>query len=167
MSRHWWRSQRCSVALPQSGVPSFIVGPTCVFGLPLTHATDRTIITNVPTVDLSPEPLAVTILRLNPHLYTPHQAHPTPAEAAAHIREVDQMLDLLTGLLHLDATKRLTASAALSHPFLDADEEPDDYLDPTEGKCGHLHEWTAEGQRECKPKELLLTLKTARALARW
>lgn len=112
---------------------------------------NRTIITNVPSVDDPPESLSTMILRLNPHLYTPHQPHPTPDQAAEHIANVDAMLDLVTRLLHMDPTRRLTASAALRHRFINADDSPDELIDPTEGKCGHLHEWTAEGQRELTP----------------
>lgn len=114
--------------------------------------TDRTIICNVPTVDGPPDSLAALILRLNPHLYTPHQPHPTPEEAMQHITAVDQALDLVNRMLRVDSTSRLTAAAALRHPFLafmaGDDDGPDELLDVTEGKCGYLHTMTAEGQRE-------------------
>lgn len=49
----------------------------------------------------------------------------------------------------MDSTKRVTAAQALRHRFLSdpADDGPDELLDPTEGKCGLLHQWV-NGQRE-------------------
>lgn len=109
--------------------------------------------TNVPTVDHPPDSLAALILRLNPHLYTPHQAQPTREEALAHITDVDAAFDLCGRLLRLDATTRITAAAALRHRFLanDEDDGPDEILDVTEGKCGHLHQITEDGTREFLP----------------
>lgn len=111
---------------------------------------DRTIITNVPTVDTAPESLAPVILKLNPHIYTPHSSNVTREEAEEHIQMVDQAIDLCSRLLRLDATKRITAANALRHPFIaprDPEEEEeamedmveDQVLDINAGKCGHLH----------------------------
>ncbi|KLT38754.1 kinase-like protein [Cutaneotrichosporon oleaginosum] len=109
---------------------------------------NRTFISNVPTLDEPPESLASLILRLNPHLYTPHQPDPTPEEALEHILAVDCALDLCAKLLHVDSTRRITAAQALRHRFLGnaEDDGPDEQLDPTEGKCGLLHRWV-DGQR--------------------
>ncbi|WVQ86040.1 hypothetical protein IAT38_008208 [Cryptococcus sp. DSM 104549] len=113
---------------------------------------NRTIISNVPTFDTAPSSLSDVILKLNPHLYTPHTPNPSPEEALAHIEQIDQVLDLCTKMLRLDATKRLTAAGALRHPFLKVrkgkgeeegvvqeDLEEEEVLEPTEGKCGDLH----------------------------
>lgn len=106
----------------------------------------------MPAVESPPDSLAALILRLNPHLYTPHQLHPTPEDAMQHITAVDQALDLVNRMLRVDSTSRLTAAAALRHPFLASDagddDGPDELLEVTEGKCGYLHTLTAEGQRE-------------------
>nr|XP_031862507.1 uncharacterized protein CI109_002004 [Kwoniella shandongensis]KAA5529579.1 hypothetical protein CI109_002004 [Kwoniella shandongensis] len=107
---------------------------------------NRTIISNVPTIDNNPPTLSALVLKLNPHIYTPHMSNPTPADAREHIESIDQAIDLCTRLIRLDATKRLTAAQALRHPFLSADVDPEDeagqdeVLAPTEGKCGELHE---------------------------
>ncbi|WVQ95610.1 hypothetical protein IAU59_002708 [Kwoniella sp. CBS 9459] len=109
---------------------------------------NRTIMTNVPTVDSHPSTLSALVLKLNPHIYTPHMTNPSPADAKEHIESIDQAIDLCQRLLRLDSTKRLTAAQALRHPFLapgpdEPDEEAemdDEVLDPTEGKCGDLHE---------------------------
>ncbi|WVF68054.1 hypothetical protein IAT40_002817 [Kwoniella sp. CBS 6097] len=108
---------------------------------------NRTIMTNVPTVDSHPSTLSALVLKMNPHIYTPHMTNPSPADAKEHIECIDQAIDLCQRLLRLDSTKRLTAAQALKHPFLvpgegeDGEEEPEDVvLDPTEGKCGDLHE---------------------------
>ncbi|BEJ11324.1 hypothetical protein CspHIS471_0107460 [Cutaneotrichosporon sp. HIS471] len=112
---------------------------------------NRTFVSNVPTLDDPPESLASLILRLNPHLYTPHQPHPTQEEALDHILAIDAALDLCSKLLHTDSTKRLTAAQALRHRFLadQADDGPDELLDPTEGKCGLLHQWV-DGQHQAR-----------------
>lgn len=69
-----------------------------------------------------------------------------------HITAVDQALDLVNRMLRVDSTSRLTAAAALRHPFLASrageDDGPDELLEVTEGKCGYLHTVTPEGQRE-------------------
>ncbi|OCF43627.1 CDC7 protein kinase [Kwoniella heveanensis CBS 569] len=108
---------------------------------------NRTMMTNVPTVDSHPPTLSALVLKLNPHIYTPHMTNPSPADAKEHIESIDQAIDLCQRLLRLDSTKRLTADQALRHPFLapgegeDEEAEPEDeVLDPTEGKCGDLHE---------------------------
>ncbi|WWC65088.1 uncharacterized protein I303_107702 [Kwoniella dejecticola CBS 10117] len=108
---------------------------------------NRTIISNVPTLDSHPSSLASLVLKLNPHIYTPHMTSPTPEDARAHIEAVDQAIDLCQKLLRLDATKRLTAAQALRHPFLapregEEDEEGgrDELINPEDGKCGELHE---------------------------
>ena len=108
---------------------------------------DRTIISNIPTVDTAPESLVPVILRLNPHIYTPPLANPSPDEAEEHIIRIDQAIDLCGRMLRLDATKRITAANALRHPFLEVgkgqegyeDMTEDEVLDVREGKCGHLH----------------------------
>jgi len=108
---------------------------------------DRTIISNIPTVDTAPESLVPVILRLNPHIYTPPLANPSPDEAEEHIIRIDQAIDLCGRMLRLDATKRITAANALRHPFLEVgkgqegyeDMMEDEVLDVREGKCGHLH----------------------------
>lgn len=112
---------------------------------------DRTIICNVPTVESAPDSLAALVLRLNPHLYTPHQPQPSPEDAMRHIMAVDQALDLVNRMLRVDSTSRLTAAAALRHPFLAPlagdDDGPDELLAVTDGKCGHLHSVT-DGQHQ-------------------
>lgn len=72
----------------------------------------------MPTLDDPPSSLTELILTLNPHLYTPHSSSPTPEEAKKHIEAIDDALDLVTKLLRLDCTKRLTAAQALRHPFV-------------------------------------------------
>ncbi|WWC92267.1 uncharacterized protein L201_007221 [Kwoniella dendrophila CBS 6074] len=113
---------------------------------------NRTIITNVPSVDTHPGSLASLVMRLNPHIYTPHMPNPTPEDAREHIEAIDQVIDLCHKLLRLDATKRLTAAQALRHPFLaplegeeDEEEGRDEIIHPTEGKCGDLHD-TEDGR---------------------
>ena len=107
---------------------------------------NRTIISNVPSLDVAPTSLSLMILKLNPHIYTPLMQHPSPADAKTHIEAIDHAIDLCTRLLRLDATKRLTAASALRHPFLRPrddenaeDLEPEEPFDPETGKCGHLH----------------------------
>jgi cell division control protein 7 len=115
---------------------------------------DRTIITNVPTVDNTPDSLTPVILKLNPHIYTPPLSNPSKEDAIEHITLIDQAIDLCGRLLRLDATKRITAANALRHPFLaPSDPRPsewqdmkeDEILDVRAGKCGHLH--GVEGNR--------------------
>ncbi|WWC72543.1 uncharacterized protein I206_106505 [Kwoniella pini CBS 10737] len=108
---------------------------------------NRTIMTNVPTVDSHPSSLASLVVNLNPHIYTPHMTNPTTEDARRHIEAIDQAIDLCQKLLRLDATKRLSAAQALRHPFLaahdgeeDEEEGRDEVLEPKEGKCGELHE---------------------------
>lgn len=115
---------------------------------------DRTIMTNVPTVDSAPPSLNHLILKLNPHLYTPPINNPTIEEARRHVEAMDGAIDLCTQLLRLDATKRITAARALNHVFF---QKGDDFWQPEpekagagseDGKCGNLHEVEA-GRREC------------------
>ncbi|WVR08562.1 hypothetical protein IAU60_005617 [Kwoniella sp. DSM 27419] len=110
---------------------------------------NRTIISNVPTLETNPPTLASLVLKLNPHIYTPHMANPTPADAKAHIESIDQAIDLCQRLLRLDATKRLSAVQALKHPFLaqgngetelHISDASDELLCPAESKCGDLHD---------------------------
>ncbi|WVW80868.1 hypothetical protein I302_102858 [Kwoniella bestiolae CBS 10118] len=108
---------------------------------------NRTIISNVPTLDSHPSSLASLVMKLNPHIYTPHMTNPTPDDAREHIEAIDQAIDLCQKLLRLDSTKRLSAAQALRHPFLapredeeDVEEGRDEVLDPKDGKCGELHE---------------------------
>lgn len=72
----------------------------------------------MPSLDDPPSSLTELILTLNPHLYTPHSSGPTSEEAKKHIKAIDDALDLVTKLLRLDCTKRLTAAQALRHSFL-------------------------------------------------
>lgn len=84
----------------------------------------------MPSLDDPPSSLTELILTLNPHLYTPHNSGPTPEEAKKHIKAIDDALDLVTKLLRLDCTKRLTAAQALRHPFLAGrDADWDEYND--------------------------------------
>jgi cell division control protein 7 len=115
---------------------------------------DRTIMTNVPTVDQSPPNLTDMVLRLNPHLYTPPLANPTRQQAQAHIEAMDDALDLCSKLLKLDATKRVSAKDALNHLFFqgrgmysDGEDREEEILTGVDGKCGHLHS-VADGKRE-------------------
>ncbi|WRT70669.1 uncharacterized protein IL334_007667 [Kwoniella shivajii] len=108
---------------------------------------NRTIISNVPTLDSHPPTLASLVLKLNPHIYTPHMTNPTPKDAQEHIVAIDQTIDLCSKLLRLDCTRRLTAAQALRHPFLapregeeDEEEGRDEIVDPLDGKCGELHQ---------------------------
>jgi cell division control protein 7 len=100
---------------------------------------------NVPTVDQSPPNLTDLVLTLNPHLYTPPHANPTPEEARKHIEAMDHALDLCSKLLKLDATKRLTAKQALHHQFFHdpivafGEDSGLPILRGVDGKCGHLH----------------------------
>ena len=81
---------------------------------------DRTIITNVPTLDDPLEDIKSIVLKLNPTLYIPKcSTSPTPAEAEEHIMAMDHALNLLRKCLILDPTKRITAANALEHPFFD------------------------------------------------
>ena len=116
---------------------------------------DRTIISNVPTIDTAPANLSSLIMRLNQHIFTPLQHHPSSADAKAHIEAIDNAIDLCTRLLRLDATKRLTAAAALRHPFLRPkteesmeDMEDEEILGGEDGKCGYLH-GIEDGKRPC------------------
>jgi cell division control protein 7 len=115
---------------------------------------DRTLMTNVPTVEQNPPNLSELVLTLNPHLYTPPLAAPTPEEAQIHIDMMDHALDLCSKLLKLDATKRISAKHALNHPFftmtvnVNENEEPaKPILTGLDGKCGHLHT-LEDGKRE-------------------
>ncbi len=72
--------------------------------------------------------------------------HPSPVDAKAHIEAIDNAIDLCTRLLRLDATKRLSASAALRHPLLrptqgesTEDMVDEEILGAEDGKCGDLH----------------------------
>lgn len=81
---------------------------------------DRTIITNVPTVDEPLDDMTTIVLKLNPNLYVPKcSTTPTPEEAEEHIVAMDNALNLLKKCLLLDPTKRITAANALEHPFFD------------------------------------------------
>lgn len=107
---------------------------------------DRTIITNVPTVDNAPPSLNYLILKLNPHLYVPSMLNPTAEEAQAHIDAMDDAIHLCSQLLRLDATKRITAAQALNEKFFAnaeegfVEEEEASNVGGEEGKCGNLHE---------------------------
>jgi cell division control protein 7 len=97
---------------------------------------------NVPQLDSAPNGLTSVILRLNPHIYTPPYAHPTPAQAAAHIEAMDAAMELCTCLLRLDCTRRFTARQALTHRFLATGTEGPDAeqrVHPMLGKCGMMH----------------------------
>ena len=114
---------------------------------------DRTIMTNVPTVDQSPPNLTDLVLRLNPHLYTPPLANPSREDARAHIEAMDDALELCSKLLKLDATKRVSAKDALNHLFFqgrgmdsDGEDREQEILSGVDGKCGHLHS-VADGKR--------------------
>ena len=116
---------------------------------------DRIIISNVPSLDSPPPNLQTLILKLNPHVFTPPMLHPSPAEGKIHIEAVDNAIDLCSRLLWLDATKRLTASAALRHKFLfpmEGESQKDlaleEVLNGVDGKCGNLHV-IENGKREC------------------
>ena len=121
------------------------------------HHLDRTIISNIPIIDIAPPSLTTIVHRLNPNIYTPPLANPTPQEAKIHIQAIDQAIDLCKKLLRLDATQRLTASAALQHPLFDVshlnDEDPaqnmieEEDLLVNEGKCGNLHEMIMRGNK--------------------
>jgi cell division control protein 7 len=118
---------------------------------------DRTIMTNVPTVDQSPPNLTDLVLRLNPHLYTPPLANPSREDARAHIEAMDDALDLCSKLLKLDATKRVSAKDALNHLFFqgrgmdsDGEDREQEILSGVDGKCGHLHS-VADGKRKSPP----------------
>ena len=109
---------------------------------------------NVPSLDTHPSSLASLVMKLNPHIYTPHKTNPTPNDAREHIEAIDQAIDLCQKLLRLDATKRLSAAQALRHPFLttredehDEEEGRDEVLGPQDGKCGALHDMIG-GRRE-------------------
>jgi cell division control protein 7 len=115
---------------------------------------DRTLMTNVPTVDQSPPNLTDLVLRLNPHLYTPPLANPSREDARAHIEAMDDALDLCSKLLKLDATKRVSAKDALNHLFFqgrgmdsDGEDRKQEILSGVDGKCGHLHS-VADGKRK-------------------
>jgi cell division control protein 7 len=123
----------------------------------LTGLADRTIISNLPTLDSAPASLSALILKLNPHIYTPPFAHPTTEQAKTHIKQVDDALDLCARLLRLDVTKRLTAAQALRHLFfaqhrgegeMVVEEGEDEVVKVGEGKCGRLHAVDADGKRE-------------------
>ena len=96
------------------------------------------------------------ITRTNPHIYTPPQEFATPDEARAHIAGIDEAISLCIGLLDLSCTRRLTATQGLKVPFLrteDEEETPseddfDDFYSGKSGKCGYLHNHSAEGKRE-------------------
>ncbi|EIW69907.1 hypothetical protein TREMEDRAFT_30137 [Tremella mesenterica DSM 1558] len=108
----------------------------------------RTILSNVPTLDYTPQSLESLILRLNPHLYTPPLPHVSPTAAKEHIEAVSGAISLCGKLLRLDSTRRLTAEAALTHPFLASEEdETVRLLKGTDGKCGLLHTYV-DGKRE-------------------
>ena len=118
---------------------------------------DRTIMTNVPTADQSPSNLSDLVLRLNPHLYTPPLANPSPKDARAHIEAMDDALDLCSKLLKLDATKRVDARDALNHLFFqgrgmndNGRDQEREVLSGVDGKCGHLHS-VADGKRSFIP----------------
>ena len=121
---------------------------------------DRTIMTNVPTVDQSPPNLTDLVLRLNPHLYTPPLANPSREDARAHIEAMDDALDLCSKLLKLDATKRVSAKDALNHLFFqgrgmdsDGEDREQEILSGVDGKCGHLHS-VADGKRKSSSLEI-------------
>jgi cell division control protein 7 len=92
-----------------------------------------------------PPNLTYLILKLNPHIYTPPMLHPTSTDAAKHINSIDLAIKLCTGLLKLDATRRLTAASALEHEFFLEDdstgceEHINEVIPGGEGKCGNLH----------------------------
>lgn len=114
---------------------------------------DRTILSNVPSLDSAPASLTALVLKLNPHIFTPPKLHPSQTDAKAHIEAVDNTIDLCARLLRLDATKRVTAAAALRHPFLrpvqgesKEDLVEEELLSGVDGKCGFLH-GTDDGKR--------------------
>jgi cell division control protein 7 len=93
-------------------------------------------------------------LKLNPHLYTPPLADPTPDEAAEHIVLMDNALDLCSKLLKLDSARRISARDALNHNFFNDFDDPESsverilpILSGEDGKCGHLHS-VADGRRK-------------------
>ncbi|KAK4685819.1 cell division control protein 7, partial [Tremellales sp. Uapishka_1] len=108
---------------------------------------NRTIISNLPSLDSAPPSIMALILKLNPNIYVPPSTNPTKEESTHHIESIDQAIDLCGRLLRLDATKRLTAGQALRHPFLgslddgeeEEDEEEQEILVGEDGKCGKLH----------------------------
>jgi cell division control protein 7 len=121
--------------------------------------------TNVPSVDQSPANLNDLVLKLNPHLYTPPLADPTPEEAAEHITLMDNALDLCSKLLKLDSARRIAAKDALNHNFFNDFDDIEasvervlPILSGEDGKCGHLHS-TAEGKRK-SPRLAIADIKT-------
>lgn len=121
---------------------------------------DRTLISNIPFLkddDTPNHPTLATrlslsdiVLTLNPTLYEPPHPSCTREEAKHHIESIDQLLDLLKRLLHLDATKRLTAEEALGHEFLREEGmvQRREVREVGEGVCGHLHEVLGDMRRE-------------------
>jgi cell division control protein 7 len=122
--------------------------------LPLlfTLMSDRTMITNVPTLDTPPPTFSTLVTKLNPHVYTPPTSKLDPEDARQHIEMIDAGIDLCRRMLRLDSTNRITAAAALKHRFFgdhaETDEDDVEILEGTEGKCGELHGFI-KGQREC------------------
>lgn len=134
----------------------------CVLG-----SADRTILTNVPSLDTAPRSLTEIVLKLNPKLYEPPCAYPTADDVEAHVVMVDDALDLLKKLLTLDATKRPTAHQALMHPFfndncLEHEMEKEDVVHPVaQGECKELHRVTEAGQRESRARTDTLSIVAA------
>ncbi|QRV87926.1 cell division control protein 7 [Ceratobasidium sp. AG-Ba] len=121
---------------------------------------NRTFLCNIPSALDSNLRWSELAKKLNPSLYDP-PADTSEGDRKRHKALIDEALNLLEQCLALDATKRITAQAALHHPFLSlkpvkpqgasvplvSEEEgkgmpSDDELTPHppgQGSCGPLH----------------------------
>lgn len=121
----------------------------------------RTLLSNVPAIDHAGHSLEAIILKTNPDLWTPHESDPDPDN---HKPTIALSLDFLKQTLQLDPCKRITASQALRHPFLQregVDEDEDGPCRPEEAVCGRWHQMNEDGSsRECDVSGFLNGLGT-------
>ena len=76
---------------------------------------NRSFQTNVPNAETPDKPTLHEVVRsLNPTLYATHASKPGGYEKS----ELHQAVDLMRRCLATDHTRRITAAAALEHPFL-------------------------------------------------
>lgn len=105
---------------------------------------DRTITTNIPSIETENRDLSDFVRRLNPGLFVHEIQDGDFSQTRKHRVDVENAINLLKATLEPESTKRITARDALYHPFLiDPSQPEDDELFPHpwgQGVCGEHHD---------------------------